>query len=135
LIIEAAIVALLAPALARLPLNRLEYVLEPRRPRRGLEEHEADVATARVVRAVDRVMRRGRPLIRSGCLTRGITRFLLLRRAGVDVSLCFGVGVVDGAFVAHCWLDRAGCPILETADPRGVFPEVARIPGVRAAVG
>jgi hypothetical protein len=130
LLIVAAGVALVAPALARLPLPRLESVLEPRRLRPGLGARDAEFATARIARVVDSVIRRGRPLVRSGCLTRGITRYWLLRRAGVDVSLCFGAGVVEGRFEAHCWIDRDGRPILEPTDPRDAFAEIARIPGV-----
>jgi hypothetical protein len=129
----AAIVALAAPALARLPLSRLETVLEPIRPRPDLEGDEAEAATARVAKAIEWVIRRGRPLIRPGCLTRGIARYWLLRRAGVRVSLCFGAGLVDGEFAGHCWIDREGSPLLEPTDPRVAFPEIARIPGVRVA--
>jgi hypothetical protein len=133
LFLVAAGVAFFAPALARLPLPRLESVLEPRRRRPALESHDAELAVERIARVVDAVIRRARPLVRPGCLTRGITRYWLLRRAGVDVSLCFGARLVEGRFEAHCWIDRDGRPILEPTDPRGAFAEIARIPGVGLA--
>ena len=60
----------------------------------------------------------GHPLVRPGCLTRGVTLYYALRRAGDDVSLCFGVGEDGGQTAGHCWLDKAGRPLLERVDPR-----------------
>ena len=74
------------------------------------------------------MIRWGRPLVRPGCLTRGITGYYILRRAGLDVALCFGVGLVPGTEVAgHCWLVLDGEPVLETAEPRPVFTELVRL--------
>lgn len=53
------------------------------------------------------------PGIRRSCLTRGVTLYYFLTRAGVDVSLCFGVGTVEGVMGAHCWLVKDGEPYLE----------------------
>ncbi len=79
-------------------------------------------------RRVDKVIRWGRPLVRPGCLTRGITGYYVLRRAGLDVALCFGIGPVREAGLAgHCWLVLDGEPVLETTDPRLAFTELARI--------
>jgi hypothetical protein len=62
-----------------------------------------------------------RPLVRRGCLTRGLTLYASLRRAGVDVQLTFGMGptgaAVDG-YDGHCWLVLDGEPYLEQRDPR-----------------
>ena len=68
-----------------------------------------------------------RPLVRAGCLTRGVTGYYGLRRAGLDISLCFGVGVVGGSMEGHCWLELADRAVLEPDDPRTVFAEVARV--------
>lgn len=122
-------VALVAPLLAHLSLPRLESVLEPRRFPKALEGCEVQRETDRVAKVVASLIRRGRPLIRSGCLTRGITRYWLLRRSGIDVSLCFGTGTINEEFKAHCWIDHHGLPILESTDPRVRFTEIARIPG------
>ena len=63
----------------------------------------------------------------AGCLTRGVTLYYALRRAGDDVSLCFGVGDDEGQVAGHCWLDRAGEAILERVDPLTKFTEVVRL--------
>jgi hypothetical protein len=78
---------------------------------------------------VDAVLGRFGRLVSTSCLTRGLTRYYFLRRAGVPVTLCFGVGWPDGRFEAHCWLSRDGEPFLEARDPRPVFGETYRIPG------
>jgi hypothetical protein len=122
--VRIAAVASAVPLLMRLPLSRLESVLEPRRrpARRSPAELE------RLLGQLDRVLGSGGRLARRGCLTRGVTRYWFLRRAGVDVRLVFGAGAVEGAFAAHCWLVREGRPYLERADPRGRFVETFSIP-------
>jgi len=76
---------------------------------------------------VDAIIRRGRPVVRPGCLTRGVTLYYALRREGDDVSLCFGVGADQGRPAGHCWLDKAGEPLLERVDPLSKFAEVVRL--------
>jgi Transglutaminase-like superfamily len=51
---------------------------------------------------------RGKPLVRPGCLALGLTRYYFFRRAGMDVSLHFGMGRIgkEKEFVGHCWLTR-----------------------------
>lgn len=53
----------------------------------------------------------------------------MLRRAGLPVELVFGLGMPNGPYEGHCWLELDGLPYLEATDPRGVFPEVFRVPG------
>jgi hypothetical protein len=74
-------------------------------------------------------IRRGRPLVRPGCLTRGVTRYYFFRRDGMDVSLCFGMSQVKEEFVGHCWLVKDGVPFMETRDPRPLYVEMYRISG------
>jgi hypothetical protein len=112
-----AAVAVVAPLLARLDLQRLQRCLEP-----AARSSRPPVAV--VGRRIDRLIRRGKPLVRPGCLTRGITGYYSLRRAGLDVALCFGIG--PGA-AAHCWLVLDGEPVLEAADPRLAFTEMVRL--------
>jgi hypothetical protein len=123
-------VAVAAPLLARLDLQRLQRWLEP-----GLRSSRAPSGDPGQVvevlgRRVGQVIRWGRPLVRPGCLTRGITCYYLLRRAGIDVALCFGIGSGSsrGADVTgHCWLVLDGDPVLETVDPREAFTELVRL--------
>lgn len=118
-----AVFAALVPLLMRLPVRSVGRFVEPRRAplhvRAGQEQ--------RIVRFVELALRGGRPIIRSSCLTRGLTRYYFLRRAGVDVSLVFGVGRPTVGFSGHCWLVKDGVPHLESQDPRDIFTETYRI--------
>lgn len=111
------------PLLVRLRLATLERVLEPRRPRVG------DSREPEVVAHVEAVLALTGRLAPANCLTRGLTRYYFLRRAGVPLTLCFGVAWVNGEFAGHCWLLRGDAPFLEPRDPRGVFAETYRISG------
>lgn len=123
-----AAVAVAAPLLARLDLPRLQRCLEPsRRPARSPTVDPAQVVED-LGRQVDQVIRWGKPLVRPGCLTRGIAGYYSLRRVGLDVALCFGISSVRSSFVTgHCWLVLDGEPVLEAVDPRPVFTEVVRL--------
>jgi hypothetical protein len=115
-------VATLAPAVARLRPSRLVRVLTLA-TRRSARDVRANAVT-NVERALG-IVGRVRP---QSCLTRGITRFVLLRRAGIPVELVFGVCASAGNEGGHCWLEVDGEPYLETTDPREAFPEVFRVP-------
>lgn len=106
--------------LRRLPPRRLPALLEPRRPPAVRDERRA----AAVAAAVDDLLARGGLLVPRGCLPRGLALFYFLRRAGVDVTLAFGVGSANGEPAAHCWLVRDGRPYLEKTDPRSLFATV-----------
>lgn len=80
-----------------------------------------------LVRRVDRLLALGRPIVRSGCLTRGLTHYFVLRRAGADVSLRFGMGRTDAEMGGHCWLVFAGEPLAEKRDPRPLYVETYSI--------
>lgn len=116
--------ASVVPLLLRLNLSRLETILEPRRGQRDGELARVE----RTAELVDAVLSRGGRFVRPGCLTRGVTLFYFLRRAGADVSLCFGVGEPNGEFEGHCWLVEGGEPFLEKTDPRPTFTEIVSIP-------
>jgi hypothetical protein len=125
-----AAVAVAAPFLARLDLPRLQRCLEPAPRSSRSPSPSADPGQVVEVlgRRVDQVIRWGRPLVRPGCLTRGITGYYSLRRAGLDVALCFGMGPVRGPDPAgHCWLILDGEPVLEAVDPRRAYTELARL--------
>ncbi len=133
LLLRIYLVAVVVPVLLRLRLSRVSVLVEPRWPR---PEPEPDEERAtEIIRGVDWVMKSGWPLVRPGCLTRGLTLLYFLRRAGVDVELLFGVGHVDGKTEGHCWLVRAGEPYLEASDPRLRFTGVCRlVPGAAVPV-
>ncbi len=120
------------PMLMRLPLSRLARILEP--PRRCARAVDDPEAIDRTLSAVDGALRRGRPLVREGCLTRGVARYWFLRRAGVDVALVFGTGRVGDHLEAHCWLSLDG-ETLREPDNGASFSELVRIcsPGVLQA--
>jgi hypothetical protein len=125
LLLRLTAVAMAAPQLARMSLPRLQRVLEPRSPSGAGDS--AGTVIDEYGRWVDAIVRRGRPLVRSGCLIRGITLYYGLRRAGVDVALCFGMGSDDGRRVGHCWIALDGAPMLEAFEPATKFAMVARL--------
>ena len=109
----------------RLPLPRVAALLT--RPPRPSQPSPDDVE--RLERLIDFAPRVARPLVRPGCLTRGVTLFWFLRRAGLDVELRFGLDAApDSASDGHCWLSLDGEPFLEKVDPRPRFAELYRLP-------
>jgi hypothetical protein len=113
-------VALVTPLLLRLPLPRLEALLEwAAAGRIGHARGNPDAVATTVLE----MLQAGRPLVRRGCLTRGLTLYYFLRRAGADVVLTFGMGQISGGdgYDGHCWLVLDGKPYLEPRDPRGNY--------------
>jgi hypothetical protein len=127
-------VAVAAPLLVRSGLPRLQRWLEPGStsggdlPRPG-DPGDTAAITEQYGRWANAIIRRGQPVVRPGCLTRGVTLYYGLRREGLDVALCFGVGSPEGQMAGHCWLEMDGLPLLEGTDPRDVFTEVVRVSG------
>lgn len=119
-------VAISVPLITRLPLSRQETLLEPRRRRPRDPEREAWL-----VENVDGLLNLGKPVVRPGCLTRGLTHYFFLRRAGVDVRLTYGLATPIGSTEGHCWLVRDGEPFLERTDPRELYVETYSIPRAR----
>jgi hypothetical protein len=119
-------VAALVPFIMRRGLPWLQRWTEPKRSV-SVSDDRADVLVGQYGRWVDAVIRRGQPVVRRGCLTHGVTLYYGLRRRGIDVSLVFGIGPVNGAMEGHCWIELDGQPVLEPADPRAAFTEVTRI--------
>lgn len=141
------------PLLMRLPLPRLAALIT--RPARRRSPARGEIE--RLERLVGLAPRVAHPLVRTGCLTRGVTLFWFLRRAGLDVELRFGLdpggerpldpggerALDPGAerqlgpggkrpSDGHCWLTLDGEPFLEKRDPRPHFPEIYRFPLVLA---
>lgn len=119
-----------SPLLLRaVKLERLGAWLEPRTSGKT----SAQPAEA-LVRRIDRLLRLGWPLVRRGCLVRGMTLYRFLREAGFEASLCFGMGQPEGEsdFTGHCWIELDGQPLAEKRDPRPIYTETFRIaPGAR----
>jgi hypothetical protein len=113
------------PIVMRLPLPRIAALLaQPAKHRTTLPEE-----IERLDRVVKLAPRIAHPLVRSGCLTRGLTLFWFLRRAGLDVELRFGLDPgPDAKPDGHCWLSLDGEPYLEQRDPRPRFTELYRLP-------
>jgi hypothetical protein len=122
----ASILAVAAGArlLARLPLRRLEAVVELGRRRAPRSPADTDLTAKRV----ERVLSRSRRVLRHTCLTRGITRYFFLRRAGADVRLIFGLSKIEGRYAGHCWIVRDGEIYAESSDPSGQFADVYVLP-------
>jgi len=109
--------------IVRLPLGRLESVVELRRRPTPLTPEEIDLLAGRV----ERVLWATRSL-RHNCLTRGVTRYYFLRRAGADVRLVFGIGEIGDRYAGHCWLLRDGEIYQEASDPALRFADVIALP-------
>jgi hypothetical protein len=115
--------AAIVPCLLRLKLSSVARSLEPDTDPSAVEEDKVQ----RIASCVETAIRHGKPFVRPGCLTRGLTRYYFLRRAGMDVTLCFGMGRHDREIIGHCWLVRDGEPFLEAQDPRPLYVEMYRI--------
>ncbi len=131
--------AAVSPLLLRaVKLERLGAWLEPARA--AAKPAGAPGAPEEVVRRVDRLIQLGWPLVRRGCLVRGMTLYRFLREAGFEAALCFGMGQPEGlsegdsGLTGHCWIELDRQPLAEKRDPRPIYTETFRIaPRVAAA--
>ena len=88
-------------------------------------------ASERILCCVGGALALGRPLVGSSCLVGGVTRYYFLRRAGFNISLCFGAAMKDARpapVPGHCWLEKDGEPVFEARDPRPDFLTIYRLP-------
>ena len=73
----------------------------------------------------------GWPLVRRGCLTRGLTLYYFLRRTGAEAVLRFGARVRGGQLtqeVGHCWLEENGQPKWEPRERQPQFLPIFSLP-------
>lgn len=127
LLARVSVFAAAVPLLMRLPLPRAAALLTRAPRRRGRLASPAEIE--RLERLVAIAPRVARPLVRPGCLTRGVTLFWFLRRAGLGVELRFGLDPrEENSTDGHCWLSLDGEPFLEKRDPRPRFAELYRLP-------
>lgn len=128
LFLQALFLALFMPLLLRLRLTTLMRYFEPQ----TLAEPPGSSAE-RQGQVVLWALEFARPLVRSGCLVRGLTLYGSLRRVGWNISLCFGVAPWKQGFTGHCWLTREGRPFLEPEGEGPGFSPVLQFP--RKGVG
>jgi hypothetical protein len=130
LLVKVCAFAAAVPALMRLPLPRVQrLIVRPVRARPAAGPREID----RFERVVTLAPRIAMPVVKPGCLTRGVTLFWFLRRAGFPVALQFGVDAASaGPTDGHCWLVLDGEPICEKRDPRLRFTDTLRLPQLAA---
>jgi hypothetical protein len=124
LLLQLILFASIVPVLMRLrpqSLNRCLY-------RRLGSTQASSAEVAEIVRHFQLARALAAPIVRNNCLTRGMTLCYFLRRAGVDVSLSFGMGRIGDRFAGHCWLTESGAPFLERQDPRPLYAEFFSIP-------
>jgi hypothetical protein len=112
------------PRLMRLKLPRLEPWLTPQCVAPPVDEARVQ----QIIAYTDGAMQLGKPLIQVKCLTRGLTLYYFLSRAGLAVSLCFGVETDKERFAAHCWLVKEGAPFAEPQDPYASYTPVYTLP-------
>jgi hypothetical protein len=116
---------LAVPWLLKLRLPRLRALLGTSTRQK---ERDAELSES-IIQDVDSALRIGWPFVRSRCLSRGITLYYFLRRAGFNVGLCFGVANnEDDPLAGHCWLVRGGEPMSEPTDPRLMYTSVYSFP-------
>jgi hypothetical protein len=130
LILRILVYAALVPHRTRTKLTSWERFAGARRTGRPGVGPDAEQKTSEYV---DAVLVAFRPVVRPGCLVRGLTLYHFLREAGIDVSLSFGVGKVDGRFTGHCWLVKDGRPFLEPDQSELLYTETFRLPLVGEA--
>lgn len=110
-------------------LPQLGDRLEPADPPPARTPPHDPATVDRLIRRIDLLIRLGWPIVRRGCLVRGITRYRFLREAGVDATLCFGIGRLPGheSFTGHCWLEMEGRALAEPREPRPIYTETYRV--------
>lgn len=103
--------AVVATAVRALPFARVRRLLDRLATFAGGTDGAGDVE-ARVIHAVRSV---SAVLPGATCLTEALVAEVLLRRAGCETRLCFGVSgaePTDRPFDAHAWLERRGVTII-----------------------
>ena len=128
LLARVVVIGMSVPVLMRLPLPRLAAVLSAATGGATRTPGPSGRDVERVVACVEAAQRALSPVVASGCLTRGVTLYWLLRRAGAPVELCFGVGRPTEDLAWHCWLVRDGRPYLEPSYSAACFDALYRIP-------
>ena len=117
--------AIFVPWLMRFPLPKVSRML--RIPYLPPQPDEQQVQ--RILHCTDAVLALGRPLVQPRCLTRGVTLYYFLRKAGLPVELHFGVQQRSATLYAHCWLMLDDQPFAEPVATVQAFTVADRLPG------
>jgi len=137
LVFRLGVFAAFVPLLMRLPLAQSRKLLVPSSSpavgrlfaQRGKRQWSADEPAVReYVLYTETALRLGRPITQNRCLTRCVTLYYFLSRQGLDLTIVFGAGTLDGRFSAHCWLEVAGKPFAENENPYAVYSPTYCIP-------
>ncbi len=100
--------------LRTLPLDRAVERLTPDTVAAGsIDDHDA---MARVERWT-RTLLRNRRVPRTTCLHRALTRYVLLRRRGVDAHFVMGLVDRPGVVEGHAWVTVSGAAVMEPTPP------------------
>jgi hypothetical protein len=119
---------LTVPWLLRLRLPRLEALLNSEQKKQLGDDWDVSEVES-IICNTNRALRIGWPFVHSFCLSRGITLYYFLRKAGMNVGLDFGVSELgDEPLAGHCWLVWAGEPLAEPVDPRQIYVTTFRFP-------
>ena len=137
LVLKLGLFATVVPLFMRLPLARSEQFLVPARfistrqqkfQGAGQQPSIHQTPISEYVFYTDTALRLGRPLTQNRCLTRCVTLYYFLSRKGMELSIVFGAGSLNGQFSAHCWLEIEGKPFAEPQNPYLVYSPTYSIP-------
>jgi len=128
LVFKLAAFSLLVPLIMKLPLSRSERYLVPVSPPAPTPHAVSNENIANFLHCTSLALKLGRPFTQNRCLTRCITLFYFLSRQGLDLSVVFGAGTLDGKFAAHCWLEKDGTVVGEQENPYLVYLATYSIP-------
>ncbi|MFH1278799.1 MAG: lasso peptide biosynthesis B2 protein [Candidatus Eisenbacteria bacterium] len=97
-----------------LPFRRVETFHPPAPPG---AVREADLEWAAISHALaEKLLRSPWFPFRRTCLRRSLLLAHLLRKSGIEVSICFGVSRGEGDLRGHSWLAVDGTPFLENEE-------------------
>lgn len=98
-------------------------------PPLGAPQPHAEVV--RLTRLVDATVHLDRRVRMGICLRRSLVRYVLLRRAGLPVTIVFGArtkGNFEGGLAGHAWLELDGVPWMEPPEHVEGFAVMYRYP-------
>ena len=114
----------LPPLLKWLPLPRLMRLVDP-----GPVVNVPRLPPpARIIELTQRLLDQRVGIFRPSCLRQSLVLYRLLRQAGIPAIIRFGVSKEGEDIAGHCWLEEAGGPLAEKADPHQTFAVIYSFP-------